>query len=147
MTVPFMADPSAELLSALDAAFRADAGMIAAFGTQKVKIYDAPPTMAPATMPKRYLILGLFQPLPVDGSDVANTEVTFDIWALDDPPGRATAMAIGAAALAVAMTLADLPSHSVLSALPTSNQYMIDAHDETWAHGIVKAEIVTQPKS
>jgi hypothetical protein len=30
----------------------------------------------------------LIQPLPIDGSDAANTEVTLDIWAIDDPPGR-----------------------------------------------------------
>jgi hypothetical protein len=142
-----MADPSAELLVALDAAFRADAGMIAAFAPQKVKIYDAPPTMAPQDMPRRYLIIGLIQPLPLDGSDAANTEVTLDVWAIDDPPGRETAMTIGAAALACAMTIGDLPSHMVLSALPTNSQYLIDTHDTTWAHGIVKVEIVTQPKS
>jgi len=142
-----MADSSAELLPALIAALRVDAGIVAAFAPQVVKIYDAPPTMAPKDMPRRYLILGLFQPLPVGATDAANVEVTFDIWTLDDPPSRAQAMAIGAAAMACAMTLGDLPSHGVLSALPTSIQYLIDSRDATWAHGIVKAEIVTQPKS
>lgn len=137
-----MSDPCAELQSALIAALKADASVISAFAGSPVRVFDTPPTNVRGD----YIILGFFQPLPVDGSDAANTEVTLDVWSLTDPPGKTKAMSLGAAAMACALGLSDLPSHIVTSTLATSAQYQIDTHDGVTAHGIVKAEIVTQPK-
>jgi hypothetical protein len=138
-----MSDPCAELQTALIAALKADDGVIAAFAGSPVRVFDTPPTNAKGD----YIIVGFLQPLPIDGSDAANTEVTLDIWSLTDPPGKTKAMRLGAAATACALGLTDLPSHIVTSTLPTSAQYQIDSHDAVTAHGIVRAEIVTQPKS
>jgi hypothetical protein len=139
-------DPSAELEGALPDLWRADASVIAAFAPDKVKVYDVPPTMAPKEMPRHYIILGLIQPLPVDGSDAANTEVTWHVFSLPDPPSKVKAAAIGAATMKAALGIGDLPSHAVQSTLPTETQYLTDP-DGVTAHGVLKAEIVTQPKS
>lgn len=147
MSIPVMVDPSAELQPAIIAAVRADSGVVAAFAPQGVKIYDAPPTMALKDRPRHYIIASFFQPLPLDGTDAAETEVTLDIFSLSDPPGKTICQRIGAAALAAALTVSDLPSHSVKTALPTQVQYLSDAGDGVTARGIVKFEIVTQPKS
>lgn len=140
-------DPSGELEAALPDLIRTDAGVIAAFAPDRPKVYSAPPTMAPKDMPRHYVVLGLIQVLPVHGTDAANTEVTLHVWSLSDPPGKAKAQAIGAAAMAVLLRVADLPSHQVKSTLPTESQYLTDPGDGLTAHGIVKSEIVTQPKS
>jgi hypothetical protein len=138
-----MDDPTDELTSALPPLWRADAGVIAAFAPDPVRIYDVPPTSPPKAP---YIILGLMQPLPLDGTDGANTEVTFDVWSLTEPPGTAKAKRIGAAALKAALGITDLTSHSVSAVLPTHAQYLTDPKDAVTAHGIVKFEIVTQPK-
>jgi hypothetical protein len=137
-----MSDPCAELQAALIKALKADAGVIAAFAGSPVRVYDTPPTNAVGD----YIIIGYLQPLPIDGTDAANTEVTLDIWSLTDPPGKAKCMTLGAAAMACALGISDLPSHIVTSTLATSAQYQTDTHDGVTAHGIVKAQIVTQPK-
>jgi hypothetical protein len=136
-----MDDPSDELTAALPAFWKADDGVKAAFAPEGVRVFDVPPTGIKGS----YIVLGLMQPLPLDGTDGANTEVTFDVWSLTDPPGTAKAKRIGAAALKAALRLTDLPTHSVSSSLPTHAQYLTD-RDAVTAHGIVKFEIVTQPK-
>jgi hypothetical protein len=147
MSVPFMADPAAEIQEALDGQLRTDAGVIAAFAPAPVLIFDTPPTGIPAKQGVlHYIIIAALQPLPVDGTDAANTEVTLDIWSLTDPPSKLKAQAIGAAALRAAMGLSALPSFDVKSTRASQVQYLTD-RDGVSGHGIVKLEIVTQPKS
>jgi hypothetical protein len=54
---------------------------------------------------------------------------------------------IGAAVMPCVLGLADLPSHTVKSTLPTDIRCFTDPVDAVTGHGIVKFEIVTQPKS
>jgi hypothetical protein len=137
-----MDDPTEELTPALIALWKADDGVKAAFAPDPVRAFDVPP----AGIKGHYITLGLMQPLPVYGTDGANTEVTFDVWSLTEPYSTTKAKRIGAAALKAALGLSDLTSHVVKSALPTQAQYLPD-RDGVTAHGIVKFELVTQPKS
>lgn len=136
-------DPSVELQAALIAALKADPSLAAAFAGAAVRVFDT----APPNIRGDYIILAFFQPLPLNGTDGAETEVTLDIWSLTDPPGKAKAMAIGEAAVAAALAITDLPSHLVDSSWLTSSQYLTDGADQVTAHGIVKLEFVTQPKA
>jgi hypothetical protein len=81
---------SAELSAGLEAALlKADAGVIAAFAPEKARVYDTAPPWPPRTMPRRYVIVG---PVPrrcrSTATDVAESEVTLDVWSLSDPAGQ-----------------------------------------------------------
>jgi hypothetical protein len=134
-------DPSAELQATVIAALRNDPGVAAAFAPQDVRVHDTPPTNARGD----YVIVLAFV-LPILGTDAAETEITLDVWSLTDPPGKTKAMKIGAAGMAAALAITATESHDVKSALPSQAQYLTDPGDGLTAHGIVKLEIVTQPR-
>jgi hypothetical protein len=137
-----MSDPAEELQATVLQALRTDPRMAEAFAPQAVRVFDTAPTNARGD----YIIVGGDLVLAIPGTDAAEIEVTLDVWSLTDPPGKAKAKRIGAAATAVVLEIADLPSHLVKSALPSEAQYLTDRGDGLTAHGILKLEIVTQPK-
>lgn len=141
----FFSDPCAELQAAIIAALRNDADVQAAFAPAKVLILDTPP--AGTGQRGTYVIVAQMHPIPLGATDVAETEVTLDVWSVTDPPGKTKAMQIGAAAMVAALGVADLPSHFVQSVLPSQAgaRYLTDT-DGVSAHGILKVDFVTQPK-
>lgn len=138
-----MDDCSEELSAWVLEALPQDDGVKAAFGASAVRVFDAPPVGAKGD----YILLGPVHVMPVDGSDAGAAELTLDIWSLVEPPSTAKAKRIGKAVMAFLMTLADLPSHKVKAVLPSEfgSRYLIDQDTRT-AHGVLKVEVVTQPK-
>lgn len=128
-----MSDPSLELFTALRAAAKADAGVLASMGG-KAKIYDIPPTGAA----KPYVVFDPPSVIPdlADCMDASEAEVTAHVWSLTNPPGHAEAMTIAAALQAVMLVSPMLASFTVGDPILIRTEHFTDPDGKT-AHSIV----------
>jgi Protein of unknown function (DUF3168) len=151
-----MSDPSLELSAAMEAALRADAGVIAAFSGAQVRIYDIAPQNPPQGTGKPYIVFGMFTPDAdlAQCIDAVKLIVTLDVWSLTDPPGTREAKRIAAATLSC-ITPVDaggdhvppswtLPGYVIRAAYPLSTDHLSDPADQS-AHSIVRVEYAIDP--
>lgn len=148
-----MSDPSGELRSACETLLKADAGVIAAFGSKPVKVFAKLPV---TNIAKPYVVISGFSVSPdlADCFDSAETDAQIDIWSLTDPPGYAEAEALGAAVQA-ALAPVDgdgqpilpftLTGHRLSSVLPLGTDYLDDPSDGMTVHGVVRLRFATDP--
>lgn len=143
-----MSDPSEVLFQAAQAALKADAGVIAAFGGASMRIYDVPPQNPPFSVGAPYAIIDTAAlPVLAQCFDSVEADLTVNIWSLTDPVGRTQARAIAAAMFAV-LTPVDvngnhvrptwsLAGFRVVTALPLGVDHLFEAATQA-AHSIVR---------
>lgn len=140
-----MSDPAGELLVAVEAVLRADAGVAAAFPRGRVRLYDLPPQNAP--LPYITLADAHATDFIAEGLDGAETVLAVHVWSRTDPPGTAEAKAIAAAVKAALTNLPelDMPGHRLADdALPLDTLYLQDADGQT-VHAVVRVQFSTDP--
>jgi hypothetical protein len=142
-----MTDGAGEIDPQIEALLRADAGVIAAFGAKKVRLYNlAPPASAGSVFP--YVTVGLGHTLAYPSSKGGDYEATLHVWSRPDPRSTAEAAAI-AAALVAALDDID-PSQLPMASFQLVQSRWLDTQlledpDGMTVHGVVRLELSYDP--
>ena len=138
-----MSDITGALQPASATALRADAGVIAAFGANPVKIYD----IAPDNAVEPYLVLGPAQvsPIQAEGFDLSETDYPVHVWSRTNPPGFAESQAIAAAVRVCMLGVRVSTGGRVYDALPLRTVQLLDPGDNRTVHVIVTTRFTTAP--
>lgn len=143
------ADAGGEIRAAIEPLMRADPGVVAAFGSSKVRIYNAAPP-ASANAPFPYVTLGLMHVVaePYEGVDSGNAEWAIHVWSRPDPRSTDEAGAILGAVRAFlaglapdTVTLADF----TLVQLRWIDTQLLEDPDGMTIHGVLRFEISYDP--
>lgn len=133
-------------------ALRADAALTAALGGRP-KVYEEGVT----NLVEPYLQLGpmLITPELAGCFDGEEIEVSVDAWSRTDPVGRAEAMAVIAAAMAVLAPVDasgdhqppdwDVPGFRITSAMPVRQAHLMDIRDAQTAHSVGVVKFTLEP--
>ncbi len=148
-----MSEPSVELRAALEPWFRADAGVVASFGSNPVKVYSSlPPVSAVAPY---IFIAGFFvedEAADCYAGTIVNLQV--DVWSLMQPkPGFSEAETIVAAVKAALTATEDtgatptftLASYRVVAVELVSTNYLTDPSDGKTVHAVIAARLSVDP--
>lgn len=143
-----MSDPCGELREALEPWLRGWAGIVAAFGSKRVKVYK---TLPPPDATAPYLFIAGLTVLDdsAECMDNAEVEVQLDVWSLTDPPGFTEAEALAAAARDALVATEDtgdspaftLTNFRVVSAQHASTTYLTDPSDGKTVHAVILARL------
>lgn len=135
-----MIQPEVFIQPVIEAALRGDATLKAMFPANRVRLYDVPPTNAPAP----YLVIGedSFSELEAEALDLSAIEAMVHVWSRTDPPGKVEAKAIGARVREVLLALAD--TATIRSTWPLPPRYLIDTDDVT-CHGVITVGLTYEP--
>lgn len=147
-----MSDPAGELRAALEPWLRTDPGVVAAFGSNRVKVYK---TLPPVNAEPPYIfIAGLtIRDEIAECIDAAEADLQIDVWSLTDPPGFAEAEIIAKAVKACLAALEDdgdsppftIADHRVVSVQPISTQYLTDPSDGKTVHAVILVTLRVDP--
>lgn len=143
-----MSDAAALISAALDPIIRGDPGVVAAFGSNRVQVYNLPPQASRAS-PFPYITIGLGHIVdePYEGIDGGNYEWQGHVWSRPTPRSTAEAARLASAVKAAVVNGApdlDLPGFRVCQALPLDTQYLEDPDGMT-LHAVVRVEISYDP--
>jgi hypothetical protein len=140
-----MSDPAGELRAALEPWIRSDAGVIAAFAGQTVKVFATlPPVNA---VPPYIFIAGLFVRDDIaECMDAAEVDLQIDVWSLTSPPGFVEAERIAKAVKILLAALEDdgdspaftVAGYRIVSVQPISTNYLTDPSDGKTVHAVVQ---------
>lgn len=147
-----MSDPTLELAPALLTWLRADAGVIAAFGANAVRVFDAFP---PANQAKPYLLIAGLD-VEDDGAeclDAVQVPLQIDVWSLTNPPGFTEARRLARAVQASVRRLEDtgdspaftIAGFRVVAVQLGATRYLTDPSDGKTVHAVVGATLSVDP--
>jgi hypothetical protein len=142
-----MSDAAGAIMAALDPLLRADAGVIAAFGAAKVRLYDLPPQASAVSL---FPYITLSDAHQVDQEyeaiDASETVAQLHVWSRTDPPGTAEVKRIAAAVKAATSNLDDLmlTGFRLIDALPLDTMYLTDP-DGVTVHAVIRIQYSTDP--
>lgn len=138
-----MSDPTA-IRAGLKAGLVADAGVIAAFGANAVRIFDMPPTNV--HMP--YIIVSIVEtPDEADCVEGSGWDITLDIWSRTEPPSFDEAGAIvGACQTFLRANSFTITGHVLAGEYELLGvDYVNDPSDNATAHAPLRCRLFTEP--
>lgn len=139
-----MADRLGELQDAMMAVLRADPGVAAAFGGNKVRIFDLPP-QASASSPFPYITLADAHDtaLAADCLDSGDVAAQIHVWSRTSPSSTREAKRIAAAAVDALKgpdALDRMASNRLVDALPLDTIVLQDTDGQT-VHAIARLQV------
>lgn len=139
-----MSDIARALKRTIAPVLRADAGVIAAFGANPVRIVDLPEVNEPPP----FLVLGppsSILPIPAEGFDLSEIDYPVHFWSLTSPPSRDEAEAMAPAVRAALLSVVVSIGGKTYAVAPVRTEYLVDPSDGRTVHAIVTVRFTTAP--